>query len=190
MHRGAEATVGARTVSHLRVSTRSLGPFFQGAATFLSRLEAREALRGATLFRLFLAAHGHRRTDSAHPGPTRTLALPGDRREFPPIPSHQARPGFGEFVAFASVRLETFYWNRPGSSCIGFPASALEISNLTLREKLQLMEVIWADLRGSVETFEAPVEHRQLLDRRRERVAAGEAVLRNWDSVKHRIGRT
>ena len=73
---------------------------------------------------------------------------------------------------------------------MGFPVSALEISNLTLREKLQLMEVIWADLRGSVETFEAPVEHRQLLDRRRERVAAGEAVLRNWDSVKHRIGRT
>jgi hypothetical protein len=66
--------------------------------------------------------------------------------------------------------------------------SLAEISKLPLREKLQIMEAIWEDLRGQADRFEVPQEHRELLDSRRERAATGKAVLRDWDAVKHSIG--
>ncbi len=67
--------------------------------------------------------------------------------------------------------------------------SVADISKLPLREKFQIMEAIWEDLRQHVEKLGLPAEHRQLLEQRRERVATGEASLREWDDVKHSIGR-
>ena len=67
--------------------------------------------------------------------------------------------------------------------------SIAEVSKLPLREKLQIMETIWLDLRQRVEELEAPDEHRRLLDSRRQRVASGETSLRDWDHVKDSIGR-
>jgi hypothetical protein len=66
--------------------------------------------------------------------------------------------------------------------------SIAEIVKLPLREKLQIMEAIWEDLRDHADRFEVPLEHRALLDSRRERVATGIASLRDWDTVKHSIG--
>lgn len=66
--------------------------------------------------------------------------------------------------------------------------SIAEVSKLPLREKLQIMEAIWHDLSEHVEMCDVPLEHRELLDRRRARVAAGAVVLRDWDAVKHTIG--
>ena len=67
--------------------------------------------------------------------------------------------------------------------------SVTEAAKLPLREKLQIMEAIWADLRAHVDQIEPPQTHRDLLDARRRRVAAGEVVLHDWDRVKHSIGR-
>jgi len=67
--------------------------------------------------------------------------------------------------------------------------SLAEVSKLTLREKLQIMEVIWQDLRSHVDGLEAPESHCKLLDERQSRVASGKAHIRNWDDVKHSIGR-
>jgi putative addiction module component (TIGR02574 family) len=67
--------------------------------------------------------------------------------------------------------------------------SATEIAKLTLREKFQIMEAIWADLSKQAEQFEIPDDHLQLLDARRARVASGESTLLDWDEVKHSIGR-
>jgi hypothetical protein len=64
-----------------------------------------------------------------------------------------------------------------------------DIAKLSLREKLQLMEAIWEDLRGRVDTMEVPEEHRRILDERRERIATGEATILKWDKVKHSLGR-
>jgi hypothetical protein len=64
-----------------------------------------------------------------------------------------------------------------------------EIKKLPLREKLQIMEAIWIDLRGHVEDSGVPREHRDLLDSRRERVSTGEVKMRDWDAVKKSIGR-
>ena len=67
--------------------------------------------------------------------------------------------------------------------------SITEVAKLPLREKLQIMEAIWADLSAQVERFEIPNEHQELLDTRRARVGNGEATLHDWDAIKHTIGR-
>ena len=67
--------------------------------------------------------------------------------------------------------------------------SIAEVSKLPLREKLQIMEAIWMDLREHVEVMEIPESHRRLLDKRRARVAGGTSTLLNWDQVKYSIGR-
>jgi len=64
-----------------------------------------------------------------------------------------------------------------------------DIAKLSLREKLQIMEAIWEDLRGRVNSMDVPDEHRRILDERRARIASGEAKLLEWDQVKHSLGR-
>jgi putative addiction module component (TIGR02574 family) len=64
-----------------------------------------------------------------------------------------------------------------------------DIAKLTLREKLQLMEAIWEDLRGRVDDMGVPKEHRRILDDRRARIDSGEAKVLDWDQVKHSLGR-
>jgi putative addiction module component (TIGR02574 family) len=63
-----------------------------------------------------------------------------------------------------------------------------DVCRLPLREKLQIMEAIWRDLRDHVDGCDPPREHRDLLDARRTDVDSGEAKLLDWDSVKHSIG--
>jgi len=64
-----------------------------------------------------------------------------------------------------------------------------DLAKLSLREKLQLMEAIWEDLRGRVDAMGVPEEHRRILDERRAKIASGEAKLLDWDKVKHSLGR-
>ena len=64
-----------------------------------------------------------------------------------------------------------------------------DIAKLSLREKLQIMEDIWEDLRGRVNAMDVPEEHRRILDERRARIASGEAKLLDWGQVKHSLGR-
>lgn len=64
-----------------------------------------------------------------------------------------------------------------------------EVKTLTVREKLQIMDVIWTDLREHAEKLDIPQSHKELLDMRRERVATGKAALHDWDDVKNTIGR-
>lgn len=67
--------------------------------------------------------------------------------------------------------------------------STIELSRFTLREKLQIMQSIWEDLRSHVDRFEVPQSHKDILDERRRRVESGEAKLRDWDQVKYTIGK-
>lgn len=62
-------------------------------------------------------------------------------------------------------------------------------SQFTLREKLHIMQSIWEDLRGHIDHMTVPSSHREILDERRCRVEKGEAKLRDWEQVKHTIGR-
>ena len=53
--------------------------------------------------------------------------------------------------------------------------STIELSQFTLREKFQIMQSIWEELRGSVDRFEVPQSHKDILDERRRRVESGES---------------
>lgn len=64
-----------------------------------------------------------------------------------------------------------------------------DIAKLSLREKLQIMEAIWEDLRGRANAMDVPEQHRRILDERRARIASGEGKLLDWDQVKHSLGR-
>lgn len=78
---------------------------------------------------------------------------------------------------------------KQGGSSIIMLMSITEITQLPLREKFQIMELLWADMSSRVESAGTPEDHKQLLDARRERAASGEAALLNWDRVKNTVGR-
>ena len=67
--------------------------------------------------------------------------------------------------------------------------NTIELSQFTLREKFQIMQSIWEELRASVDRFEVPQSHKDLLEARRRRVESGESKILDWDQVKHTIGR-
>jgi len=67
--------------------------------------------------------------------------------------------------------------------------TAEEVRTLPTAQKLQLMEVIWEDLRNRFEHSELPPRVKDLLDQRRARVRDGSAKLLDWDTVKSSIGR-
>ncbi len=64
-----------------------------------------------------------------------------------------------------------------------------DIKRLPIEQKIQIMEVLWDDLRERFERAEIPSSVKQLLDERRERVRSGQAQLLNWDSIKGTLGR-
>lgn len=64
-----------------------------------------------------------------------------------------------------------------------------EVKALPLDRKLQLMEVLWEDLRDRFLHAEVHPSHRDLLDQRRARVEEGTARVLDWDDVKGTIGR-
>ena len=68
--------------------------------------------------------------------------------------------------------------------------SITEISDLPMREKFQIMEFLWDDMRLSLESAETPRDHQDLLDSRRVRVDNGDALLLDWDRVKNTVGRS
>jgi putative addiction module component (TIGR02574 family) len=66
--------------------------------------------------------------------------------------------------------------------------SIAEIKQLPLAEKLQIMEVLWEDLRARAEQVPVPPWHKELLDERRKAVEDGREAVFDWDSVRDSIG--
>lgn len=64
-----------------------------------------------------------------------------------------------------------------------------EVRSLPLREKLQILEVIWEDLSSHVDNMEISPGERELLDSRLNRLRDGETEIHDWDSVKNSLGR-
>jgi hypothetical protein len=58
----------------------------------------------------------------------------------------------------------------------------LPLSKLTLAQKLELMEALWADLR-----LESPAWHETVLRDREEAYAAGKITVSDWEQAKKRI---
>jgi putative addiction module component (TIGR02574 family) len=64
-----------------------------------------------------------------------------------------------------------------------------EITKLSTREKFELMEALWEDMKKKVEKCGIPQEHIKLLDARRLAVESGEDRILDWDRVKHSLRR-
>jgi putative addiction module component (TIGR02574 family) len=63
----------------------------------------------------------------------------------------------------------------------------LPLSELTVAQKLHIMETIWDDLARHGEILESPDWHEEILKDRREGFAAGNATVAGWEEAKERI---
>ena len=63
----------------------------------------------------------------------------------------------------------------------------LPINEMTVPEKLQLMEALWADLSRDPESLESPDWHRDVLDEREHRITSGQAGFSDWEQAKSDI---
>lgn len=63
----------------------------------------------------------------------------------------------------------------------------LPLNDMTVTEKLQLMETLWDDLRRNADSLESPVWHREVLEERERRIVSGEAKFVDWDEAKSEI---
>lgn len=65
--------------------------------------------------------------------------------------------------------------------------SIAEIHQLPLREKLQIMEAIWEDLRAHADALPVPQWHKELLDARLKAFKEGREKSLSWAEVKQSL---
>lgn len=58
---------------------------------------------------------------------------------------------------------------------------SIPLDRMTLAEKLQVMETIWADLTKIPEDLSSPAWHAQVLAERRKLVSEGKLQFQDWD---------
>lgn len=63
-----------------------------------------------------------------------------------------------------------------------------EIRKLPIREKFEILEALWEDMRDEIEDADIPESHKKLLDERRARIESGEEKLLDWEDVKNSYG--
>ena len=63
------------------------------------------------------------------------------------------------------------------------------IHEMTVAEKLELMEALWMELSPISDSLDSPDWHREVLDERARRIASGEAVFMDWELAKADIRR-
>jgi putative addiction module component (TIGR02574 family) len=63
--------------------------------------------------------------------------------------------------------------------------SIAELKKLLLNEKLQIIEVLWEDLRNQEEAVPVPEWHKKILDERLKAVEEGREEILEWDDIKH-----
>ncbi len=66
--------------------------------------------------------------------------------------------------------------------------SIAEIKKLPIREKFQIMEALWDEMRPEIEAAEISESHKVILDDCHARVAAGQEALVDWSIAKNRFG--
>jgi putative addiction module component (TIGR02574 family) len=66
-------------------------------------------------------------------------------------------------------------------------ASTIPIDNLSVAEKIVLMERLWDDLSRCPSNVASPAWHGDVLDRRRDALREGKTTFVEWDSAKQRL---
>lgn len=65
--------------------------------------------------------------------------------------------------------------------------SEFPIAQLSFAQKLDLMEMLWADMVGNEKQFESPAWHAAVLNDREAALDAGKITASNWEEAKERI---
>jgi hypothetical protein len=84
---------------------------------------------------------------------------------------------------YPAQRAFAFSWEPIHASAM----STLEIQQMPRREKLRLMEALWADLSRNEADVESPVWHADALRETAERVARGEEKVLDWEQAKAKL---
>jgi hypothetical protein len=63
----------------------------------------------------------------------------------------------------------------------------LPLEQMTVKEKLQVMEELWSDLCCNQNQIPVPQWHKDILDRREKLVKEGKATFVDWETAKKRI---
>jgi len=63
----------------------------------------------------------------------------------------------------------------------------LPLEEMTVTEKLQVMEELWSDLCCNQDKIPVPQWHKDILDRREELVKQGKSTFVDWETAKKRI---
>ena len=61
------------------------------------------------------------------------------------------------------------------------------IAQLSFTQKLDLMEMLWADMAGDEKVLESPAWHGEILNEREAALNAGKVTVSNWEEAKERI---
>ena len=61
------------------------------------------------------------------------------------------------------------------------------IAQLSFTKKLDLMEMLWADMIGNEKKLESPAWHEAVLNDREAALDAGKITVSNWEEAKERI---
>jgi len=61
------------------------------------------------------------------------------------------------------------------------------IAQLSFTQKLDLMEMLWADMAGNEKNLESPAWHEAVLNDREAALDAGKVTVSNWEEAKERI---
>lgn len=63
----------------------------------------------------------------------------------------------------------------------------LPLDEMSVEEKLQLLEAVWADLSRLPDEIESPSWHKDVLEQTEKRVETGEATFSDWQKAKSSI---
>jgi len=63
----------------------------------------------------------------------------------------------------------------------------IPLESMTISEKLEAMELLWADLQNSAESLPSPAWHADVLQAREKRVQEGKSSFSSWNEAKDRI---
>ena len=63
----------------------------------------------------------------------------------------------------------------------------LILEKMTLEEKLKLLEELWSDLLSHEDEVPSPQWHKDILEKREEKVKKGQETMLDWNDAKERV---
>ncbi len=63
----------------------------------------------------------------------------------------------------------------------------LPLKDMTIKEKLEILEALWEDLARSAQSVKSPDWHKKTLEERSQRLAQGTARFTDWETAKAEI---